>query len=1024
MDKINKESRPVVLMVLMVIILLWADEILDLPHLLLGAPETPVNWRESILETLMVCAAGVIAVWMITRNAMGRRKAVDARRKIQAELSRIVDGCSVPIFVVDRDHRVTHWNRACEGLTGLLAGDVIGTKKQWSAFYSHERPILADLLIDGATPEVLSEHYGNKWNKSQVIQGAYEAEDFFPDFGPEGKRVFLTAAPLRDAGKLFGVIETLQDITGRKRAEEKADHLNLVLRTVRSVNQLITKEKDRDRLIRRTCEILVKSRGYFTAWIALLDESGRPAAFAEAGLGKDFEALTERLKSGELVSCARAALERSDVVVVEDPLYSCGDCPLVDAQKRDHGKFTARLNHEGKTFGFLCASVPAGFLESEEERTLFEEVAGDIAFALHGLEEEKGRKRAEEALRKEKDRAQMYLDIAGVILLALDKDENVILVNKKGCKVLEGREEEILGKNWFDNFLPKEQRKDVKGVFAQLMAGNIEPVEYNENPVITKSGKERIIAWHNTLLKDKDGHIIGTLSSGEDITERRQAEEALRESEKKFREIFDTSADAILIFNTDGFIVSANPMANAIYGYGDGEMAGLSGKDIVRPDYYHLFEDFQKQLEKTGLFKAESVDVRKDGTFFNIEVRGSSFIYKGKPHLLAMVRDVTDRKRAEEALRESEEHYRSLVEISQEPIAVFQDGKLVFVNAAFRRLMAAEKKADLVDLPLESIIHSEHLEMVRGYARRRLAGKTAPEQYEMKVTRLDGEVLWVEISATVRTYDGRPATQVSYHDITERKRAQEEKDRLEQQLRHQQKLESIGTLASGVAHEINNPLTGVLNYAELIRDRAEEGSQFARYAKEIMTGSERMATIVKNLLAFARQEKERHSPANIADIVEATLSLIRAVLRKDQISVVVDVPKDLPRIKCRSGQLQQVVMNLLTNARDALNLRYPEFSDGKTLKITSSLFEKDGASWIRTTVEDYGMGISPDVLTRVFDPFFTTKPRDVGTGLGLSVSHGIVKDHNGELYAESEEGEFARFFMDLPVESDWSLGKE
>ncbi|MBE0634999.1 hypothetical protein IH601_03280 [Candidatus Bipolaricaulota bacterium] len=159
----------------------------------------------------------------------------------------------------------------------------------------------------------------------------------------------------------------------------------------------------------------------------------------------------------------------------------------------------------------------------------------------------------------------------------------------------------------------------------------------------------------------------------------------------------------------------------------------------------------------------------------------------------------------------------------------------------------------------------------------------------------------------------------------------------------------------------------------------------------------------------------------MAGIIDATLNLIGSNLRKDQIQLTVDVAPGLPLLKCRSQQLQQVLLNLLTNARDALNERYPEFHEDKTLRITVQQLERDGRSWIRTVVEDHGNGIAPDIVERIFDPFFSTKPRERGTGLGLSVSYGLVRDHHGQLIVESVPNATTRFIMDLPVENGWSV---
>ncbi|NJK32370.1 MAG: PAS domain-containing protein, partial [Deltaproteobacteria bacterium] len=249
-------------------------------------------------------------------------------------------------------------------------------------------------------------------------------------------------------------------------------------------------------------------------------------------------------------------------------------------------------------------------------------------------------------------------------------------------------------------------------------------------------------------------------------------------------------------------------------------------------------------------------------------------------------------------------------------------------------------------------------------------------------------------------------------DVTERRRAEQERQRLEAQLRQQQRLESIGTLASGVAHEINNPIQGIMNYAELISLSPKADEDIREYAAEIEHETKRVATIVRNLLAFSRQEGEKTMvPTDVDTIVEGTLSLLRTILRKDQIKLEVDVPEGLPRIECRPQQVQQVLMNLVTNARDALNARWPGFHEDKRIGIRARAIE-DGR--VRISVSDRGGGIPPGVVPRIFDPFFTTKGRDQGTGLGLAVSHGIVSEHGGNLVLENQPGVGACFHVELP----------
>jgi signal transduction histidine kinase len=236
-----------------------------------------------------------------------------------------------------------------------------------------------------------------------------------------------------------------------------------------------------------------------------------------------------------------------------------------------------------------------------------------------------------------------------------------------------------------------------------------------------------------------------------------------------------------------------------------------------------------------------------------------------------------------------------------------------------------------------------------------------------------------------------------------------------------QKMESIGTLAGGVAHEINNPINGIMNYAQLILDQMETEDPASEFVQEILNETGRIAKIVRNLLTFARHEKQTHSPARLSDIVASVFSLIQTVMGRDQIDLRIEIPGDLPKIKCRSQQIQQVLMNLMTNARDALNERFPGYDPEKKLHVSAQLINKAGKKFIRTTVKDFGKGIPPEVRDRIFDPFFTTKSKEIGTGLGLSISYGIVKDHGGELIVESEPEQYTRFHMDLPINNGWRL---
>jgi signal transduction histidine kinase len=202
---------------------------------------------------------------------------------------------------------------------------------------------------------------------------------------------------------------------------------------------------------------------------------------------------------------------------------------------------------------------------------------------------------------------------------------------------------------------------------------------------------------------------------------------------------------------------------------------------------------------------------------------------------------------------------------------------------------------------------------------------------------------------------------------------------------------------------------------------SNEASANAEYAREIIHETERISIIVKNLLQFSRQEKQSHSYASIYDIISQTISLVNTVIKKDQIILDIQLDEGLPDIKCRSQQIQQVIMNLLTNARDALNEKYPGYDKNKIIRVRCTLSEDSGQPCLRLTVLDYGNGIPQLNRDRIFEPFFSTKPKELGTGLGLSISYGIVSEHKGRITFVSEPTKFTKFILDLPVDNGWEL---
>jgi signal transduction histidine kinase len=231
-------------------------------------------------------------------------------------------------------------------------------------------------------------------------------------------------------------------------------------------------------------------------------------------------------------------------------------------------------------------------------------------------------------------------------------------------------------------------------------------------------------------------------------------------------------------------------------------------------------------------------------------------------------------------------------------------------------------------------------------------------------------------------------------------------------------LAALGELAAGVAHEINNPINGIMLYAQIMIDQETMQDDAREMPGMIIKEGERIAGIVKNLLSFARYQKDEMIMQNLKEVLSDALELTGTQIRNDGIQLVVDVPDDLPLCKINSQRIQQVFLNVLSNARYALNRKFSGHHKDKILRIMGELIMVEDEKQVRLTIHDQGTGIPSDVLDRICDPFFSLKPKGEGTGLGLSISHNIVKEHGGKLWFESREGEYTKVMVDLPVEGE------
>ena len=492
----------------------------------------------------------------------------------------------------------------------------------------------------------------------------------------------------------------------------------------------------------------------------------------------------------------------------------------------------------------------------------------------------------------------------------------------------------------------------------------------------------------------------------------------LEHSRNMFDTVLANLGEAVFIVDLPTRTIErCNSAVASMFGYTPSELTGKCTEilHMDRASFEAIGRSSEAALEKNMAYRTRYRMKRRDGGI--IETENTVIALDGpagrQGSVVSIVRDMTKQVQAEQALKINEEHYRLLADNTLDLIwTMNMDFQFTYVNPAVAPMLGYTPEA-FIGTTLEEHCHKDAYNKLLPIIERGIAGGTRDTGTPIKteVLRRDGSLLSVEIlSKILFDRQNRPiGIQGTARDISERLA-------MEAQLRQSQKLEAIGTLASSVAHEINNPISGISGYAELIAEGAFEGEEIIAYASEIKSATDRIRTIVQNLLGFARKDDSPGKTAEtVNDIVTSMLSLVQTIMRHDQIAIQVDIPDDLPHILCRKQQIQQVIMNLLTNARDALNRKYTGYDDDKKIAITARTIPRAGQVFVRTIIEDRGAGISDDVRERIFEPFFTTKPAEKGTGLGLWIIYSIVKDHGGEIDVATSPGEFTRFSIDLPA---------
>ncbi len=585
-----------------------------------------------------------------------------------------------------------------------------------------------------------------------------------------------------------------------------------------------------------------------------------------------------------------------------------------------------------------------------------------------------------------------------------------IEVNESHERLIGYKKAEVLGRTSVEigTFSSAEDRKSfVEGLRATGSVRNV------ERKIRDRNGREIDVAYSAECFEL--GGVRCALTVIRDITDWKQAEVALIANEERFRSFVENANVGIYRSTPEGRIVLANPALLKIMGYGSFEEMALHNleTDSYEPSYPR--KTFREGLEREGLLKGwEATWTRRDGV--KIFVRESASVIRGPGggilYYDGTIEDISERKKAEEALRESEERFRNLTAAAFEGIVITENGRIIDINDQGLKLFGYDRD-EMIGHDASEFVSPDNRNAVVDRIRGQIEGT-----YEHQLVRKDGTAFHAEAQAKTMRLGDRNVRMTAIRDITERRQSEQKQKNLEEQLRQMQKMEALGTLAGGIAHDFNNILTGILGNLQLAEMDLPKGHPAYVALESADKASRRARDLVARILSFSRLEHDNRVAAPLGPVVREAVQLLSVGLQGD-VGIRMELDPTCPLVVFDAGQIHQVIMNLGTNSLHAmkeggiLNVELRPVAPSNELREQHPQVTAEHR--ICLTLRDNGSGMDETVLKRIFEPFYTTKTFGRGTGLGLAMVHAIIGSHSGAIVVESAPGTGTKFDIYFPL---------
>jgi len=983
----------------------WSDEFR------IVLPDGTVKHIHAIHHPVFSASGELLEVAGTHVDVTERKRAEGNLRQSEEELRQLIDAIPQQVFVFDSDWNPLFANRRELEYTGLTPQEAQSKDAVARIFHPEDLTKL----------EVMRE-------RMRTEGVPFEMEARIRGKDGEYRWFLIRDNPLRDErGRVLRWYGTRTDIEDRKRAEESLHRLNRELRAISNCNQTLLRAVDEQTLLNDICRIVCEEAGYRMAWVgyAQHDEAKtvRPVAWAGAEDGYLATANiswadTER-GQGPGGTAIRSGTSVYTHDFATDPRYAPWRESALQHGFRS-GLSVPLKDDNGDVFGeFAIYSAEPNAFTPDEVR-LLEELAGDLAFGITVMRTRIERDEAEESLALR----SFALNNVREAAFLTDKHARFHYVNEESCRILGYTREELLAMHvWdIDPDFPEERWPDHWGALKaqrsltfegrhRAKGGRVFPVEISAN-----YSEYRGKAYNLALVRD--------------ITERKRAEEALRdaiiESEKQrdasqsasdeLKTIFDSVPATVWYKDTKNNFLRVNRAVAALIGKAVEEIEGRSAWEVfpAEGDSYYAddLEVIRSRQPKVGI--VESVTVA-DGTVRWVQTDKVPIVdHAGNVQsLVAFAVDITERKRAEEALRESETRFRTFVDHAGDALFVldFEQGTIIDVNRQACESLGYTRQELIGKTPLAFHLDSDRATVES--AAERAAGETVFDRHSHR--RKDGSTFPVEVHTSVVSYGGRRFLLKVARDISDRLRTEEQREKLRQleaDLAHINRVSMMGELTASLAHEIRQPIAAAITSADaclrwLMRNPPD--LERARLAvARVKDDGARAADVINRLRSFYKKgTPSEREMVDVNEVIREMIVLLRNEAIRHSVSVRPELAEGIPKVIADRVQLQQVLMNLMLNALEAMQ------DTGGELMIRSQL-KQDGQLLI--SVSDAGVGLPAENANRIFDAFFTTKPQ--GSGMGLAITRSIVESHGGRLWATANDGPGATFHFTLHTEGE------